>query len=421
MKWVCEIVTESTAYAKRLQLVNDAIALKETERIPICLTPSALPYFLTDDTTYMDSMYNFSKAIDAQVKYYSEFQPDAYMSTGLTSGKACELAGANMIDWPGRPGTKVPNFSTYQVIEHEYMLQEEYSELLTDFTGFMLRKYIPRAYPNLSGLSTISFNPTIVLSTKPLAGLYAPSSFEAYDILRKISDEDATAAAAFAEFGKTISGLGIPPMATGAGQVPYDILADYYRGTMGIFEDLIECEDMVEKACYMFADKQIAGFQYFRNAAMPVKRVFFPLHKGMDGFMSPEQYERLYWRPYMKVINALVEMDVVPIIYGEGPYDSRIEQMTDVPVGKTIIHFEKADMAKAKKVLGDKACLSGFFPVYLLEWGSKQQVVDEVKRTIDILAPGGGYIFDTNACIENVKRENLEAMFETIRTYGKAH
>ncbi len=46
--------------------------------------------------------------------------------------------------------------------------------------------------------------------------------------------------------------------------------------------------------------------------------------------------------------------------------------------------------------------------------------IDEVKRIIDILAPGGGFIFDTNAVVKNVKRENLEAMFETIRAYGKA-
>jgi hypothetical protein len=407
------------AFAQRLNLVNDAIALRETERIPICLTPSALPYFLSGDTTYKDSMYDYERAIEAQVRYYRDFQPDAYMSTGFTSGRACELAGATMIDWPGRPGTKVPDYSTYQVLEHEYMLQEEYSELLTDFTGFMLRKYIPRAYPNLSGLSSISFNPTIVLSTKPLSGLYAPSAFEAYQLLQKIGEEDGKAAAAYAEFGRRVSALDIPPMATGAGQVPYDILADYYRGTIGIFDDLVECEDLIEKACWMFADREIAGFRYFKNADMPVKRVFFPLHKGMDGFMSPAQYERLYWRPYMKVIEALVSMDVVPIIYGEGPYDSRIEQLADVPAGKTIIHFEKADMVKVKKVLGGKACLSGFFPIYLLEWGTKQQVIDEVKRTIDTLAPGGGYIFDTNACIENVKRENLEAMLETIREYGK--
>ena len=38
-----------------------------------------------------------------------------------------------MIDWPGRPGTRVPDFSTHQVIEHEYMSQDEYPEFINDF------------------------------------------------------------------------------------------------------------------------------------------------------------------------------------------------------------------------------------------------------------------------------------------------
>ena len=63
----------------------------------------------------------------------------------------------------------VPDFSTHQVIEQEYMSQEEYPEFIGDFTGFMLRKYIPRAFPALKGLEDIHFVPSIVLSTNPLA------------------------------------------------------------------------------------------------------------------------------------------------------------------------------------------------------------------------------------------------------------
>jgi uroporphyrinogen-III decarboxylase len=59
------------------------------------------------------------------------------------------------------------------------------------------------------------------------------------------------------------------------------------------------------------------------------------------------------------------------------------------------------------------------FPVYLLHYGTKQQVIDEVKRLIDILAPGGGYIFSTGAAHDNAIPENVEAMFDTVKTYGK--
>ena len=55
---------------------------------------------------------------------------------------------------------------------------------------------------------------------------------------------------------------------------------------------------------------------------------------------------------------------------------------------------------------------------YLLEYGTRAQVADAVKSLLDTCAPGGGYILDTDCCIENAKRENLEAMFETALTYG---
>ena len=110
---------------------------------------------------------------------------------------------------------------------------------------------------------------------------------------------------------------------------------------------------------------------------------------------------------------------MTPYIYTEGKYDSRLEFLKDVPKGKVVYHFEECDMAQAKKVLGDIACIAGGFPVHLLDRGSKQQVIDEVKRLIDICAPGGGYIFETVYGFDNSIPENVEAMFETVRTYGK--
>jgi hypothetical protein len=121
-------------------------------------------------SSYKDIYYNYRKAGDAMVKFYEHYSDlDAYVFTGFVSGKANELAGSSMIDWPGRPGTIVSDFSSHQVIEREYLQPEEYREFLGDYTGFMLRKYLPRAYPNLKGLDSIAFTPTIVLSTSLLA------------------------------------------------------------------------------------------------------------------------------------------------------------------------------------------------------------------------------------------------------------
>nr|WP_242941182.1 uroporphyrinogen decarboxylase family protein [Sporobacter termitidis] len=194
-------------------------------------------------------------------------------------------------------------------------------------------------------------------------------------------------------------------------------MGDFFRGAVGMLEDQLEYEDEIAAVCDMFADQQIQALQYFQYAPLPVKRVFFPLHKGMDGFISPKQYEKLYWKPLKKVMLALIDMGVTPFIYTEGRYETRLEQLADVPKGKVLYHFETVDMKEAKRILGNVACISGNLPIALMEFGKKAQVVAYCKYLIDTCAPGGGYIFDFSGSLENTKQENLDAMFDTLDTY----
>ena len=406
-------------YDQKIKRVNDAIELKEPDRVPVAPCANSLPYFLSEDTVFQDSMYNYDKAVDAIVKYYSHYDQDAIMYIGLTSGKANELAGTSQIDWPGRPGSIVAPTSSHQVIEHEFMTPEEYPELLRDYTGFMMKKYIPRAFTNLTGLKSFNLNPATILNASFLSGIYNPDVLSAFKLLEQIGGYDAEAAAASAAVNERLGEMGMPPFMTGISEAPFDILSDYFRGTIGAMEDQLEYPDYVAAACDMFADQQIEQLAWMKDADLPVKRIFFPLHKAMDGFMGPDDFQEIYWKPLKKIMLALIDMDVTPYIYTEGRYDTRLEAMTDIPKGKVIYHFETADMKRAKQILGDVACISGNLPIYLLEYGTKEQVADYVKYLIDNCAGGGGYIFDTNAGIDNAKRENVDIMFETAYTYGK--
>ena len=381
-------------FEKRLQLANQAIAHEEPERIPIWINYGSTPHILNEnpDAAFKDTFYNRERAKNSIIQFHQEFQPDVQMSN-LYSGKAEEIAETKYIDWPGRPGSAVADDSIYQVHEYAFMEQEEYPELLKDFTGYM---YIGQ----LNNLSNAQ-------------------AMDACEKLLKIGKLQAEAQKDLDDLRRTLAGMGFPPMQTGVGLVPYDTLSNYFRGTIGTFEDLIEGPDLVEQAVDLFTDLQIANFQYFRYAQMPVKRVMFWMHKGMDGFMSPGQFETLYWKPFMKVVHALAEMDVTSIIYTEGKYDSRLEQMVDLPENKCVVHFENVNLQNAKNIVGKNSCITANFPVYLLEYGTEEQVIEEAKRQIDIGAPGGGFIFETNASIENVKRENLLVLYDTVRTYGK--
>jgi uroporphyrinogen decarboxylase len=58
----------------------------------------------------------------------------------------------------------------------------------------------------------------------------------------------------------------------------------------------------------------------------------------------------------------------------------------------------------------------------VLPFGKPQEVVEEVQRRIDDLAPGGGFVF---AAVHNIQAfvpaENIVAAFDTARQYGRSH
>jgi uroporphyrinogen decarboxylase len=56
---------------------------------------------------------------------------------------------------------------------------------------------------------------------------------------------------------------------------------------------------------------------------------------------------------------------------------------------------------------------------YVLPRGSKREIVDEVKRRIEDLAPGGGFVFSAVHNIQgDVPPENIMTMWEAFRKYG---
>lgn len=78
------------------------------------------------------------------------------------------------------------------------------------------------------------------------------------------------------------------------------------------------------------------------------------------------------------------------------------------------------DTKKLKKEFGkDIVFWGGIDTQQVLPRGTTQQVRDEVKRRIDDLAPGGGFIFNPVHNIqEEVPPQNIMAMWEALQDYG---
>jgi uroporphyrinogen decarboxylase len=80
------------------------------------------------------------------------------------------------------------------------------------------------------------------------------------------------------------------------------------------------------------------------------------------------------------------------------------------------------DLKELKRNFGDSITFwgGGVDTQSTLNKGTPAQVADEVKRIIDILAPGGGFVFaPVHNIQDDVPAENFWAMWDTLQEYGK--
>jgi len=412
-------------YEEKMARNTAALELREGDRVPNHVSGNIFAVvqagYTMADIIYDETM---EKQKDSITRYLLTYDPDVCSNTDALTGKgtAMEKLAPTFIDWAGRTGSKLDPNSLMQFLEFAVLQDDDFEEFFSDRTGWALRKSMPM-------LSNI---------TKPLQDLQVPMAHGGHlrPLIRSLSTpEMKTMLQTFWELdeqltklekqGRKMAGeiaeLGYPTLGGGRAAVPFDTYSDELRGTIASLMDLYERPEDVER---FIEERQPIMLEEIRNmnrdGSKTGKHVSMMLHKGLDGFMSDEYYVKYYWRHLQEIIQAIVDVGMVPSIFCEGRYSTRLEHLRDVPKGKVLYRFEDTPMDLAKKVLGDVACICGGFDNTLLTFGTVQQVEDAAKKMLDDCAPGGGFIFQTkSSLVGDAKRENVEAMFRTVRDYGK--
>ncbi|HYB20242.1 MAG TPA: uroporphyrinogen decarboxylase family protein [Thermodesulfobacteriota bacterium] len=94
-----------------------------------------------------------------------------------------------------------------------------------------------------------------------------------------------------------------------------------------------------------------------------------------------------------------------------------VEILNPIQVGAK----DMGDTHKLKKEFGDSLTFwgGGADIQHILPFSTPQEVEDEVRRRIDDLAPGGGFVFAATQAIQpETPPENIMAMWRTLQTYG---
>ena len=411
--------TAEELFKQREKRVNDAIALRIPDRVPIEVMFAFFPAKYSG-VTVEEVMYDPEKLLKSQLKTLLDFKPDMDQNPfGLRFlGPILEALDFKQLRWPGHG---VAADLTYQFVEGEYMKAEEYDHFLLDPSDFMIRKYWPRACGALAGFEKLAPIHSIVTYYMGIPFGLAPFSLpeveQAMEAIKKAGRESMRIVSYSRLYGEKAKEEGFPLQFGAFTQAPFDTLGDFFRGTKGLMLDMYRRPDTVIKACEKLLPFMLeVAVNASKTSGNP--RVFIPIHKGLDGFMSQEQFKKFFWPTLSELMVTLINEGLNPCPLWEGDCTTRLDVIKDIPAGKACYAFEATDMAKAKEILQGTVCIRGNVPLSILATGTPDDVRAYCKRLIDVCGKGGGYIMDASTGLDDAKPENVKAMFEFTKEYG---
>ena len=404
-------------FEEREKRVNDAIQLREPDRVPVmCLTGFFPAYYA--GITCEEAMYDMDKTMAAWTKYIEDFEPDMVDNPFTTRflGAVLETLDYKQLRWAGHG---LDENAGYQFWEDEYMKGDEYDQFLFDPTDFIIRTYWPRifgAFKSFENLPPLHDIIAYFMGLGKFAAFGSPEIVKALEALTEAAKKAQKMVEGAIAWSARCRELGFPAHAGSLSQAPFDTLSDFLRGTRGAMLDLFRQPDKVLEATEKLFPMMLALGLTAKARGVP--RVFIPLHKGLDGFISPDQFKTFYWPTLKRLIEGLIDEGCTPIVFWEGDVASRLEMIGDIPRGKAVYKFEQTDMFRAKEILGDQVCLEGNVPLSLLVAGTPDDIKGYCKKLIDVVGKGGGFIMDSSTTIDDAKPENVKAMFEFTKEYG---
>lgn len=339
--------------------------------------------------------YDFSKLRDAAEKICDDLAVDACPIQGVSvlaripayyeymDSQSFEMGGNGQVQHPEVSG----------------MLPEDYDYLIEDPYACLLERIIPRQYKGLS-------------LDNPVSRCLAMDASRASVRTQAMSMGPV--------IGQLIEKKGYyqgPPMGSGGfTEAPFDFIGDQLRGFSGVSMDIRRDKKRLMAAC-----EAVLPLMYqfgLPDHPHPEGIISTPLH--MPTFMRPKDVEEMWFPTYQKMLQQFSAKGARVRAFCEDNWMRYLDMLQDLPAGH-ILAFEYGDPKEIKEKLGNRFIITGLYPLELVKTGTPQQCIDKAKELLDIMLPGGGYIFGFDKVpmmASDINLENLIALLKFVRDYS---
>lgn len=366
--------------------IDAAIALKPVDRVPIVpLMGTFSPRF--QGVKLADMVRDMDLGRECLMRTFDDL--GGWDATYFASSTG-ELGFSVMGMATKMPGRELGEDELWQLDEREIMRVEDYDFILQNGWNAYLAHCFPRLgmmgippdefLPRLGAVAAQGVKDTLAWEAKGVpvfAGMGANPPFEAISFTRSLKET----------------------------------MLDVYRRP----DTLLAAMDRIVAETVPFT---IQTFGELKKATRWGNRTAF-VGATRAPFLSRRYFDRFFW-PYLKrIVNELLAGGITPLLHFDSNWDAYLDHFLDLPKGEVILELDSAtDIFEAKHILKGHMCLMGDVPPAMLKLGTPEEVTAYVKRLIDVVGEGGGFILSTGCdCPIDAKPENVRALIETGKTY----
>ncbi|MBO4359294.1 MAG: uroporphyrinogen decarboxylase [Eubacteriaceae bacterium] len=377
----------------RNQLFADVLSGKVPDRVPEKVGISGTAVLEWAGYDLRTAQYGYSKNIDAMKKFNAEFDTDnvcggfggaAPFYTKVIGSRTNVMGSDGFMQHPDVAGMEV----------------DEYDDFIADPVKFIWDTVIPRVFTEFA----------------------QPWPHNAFALLKMIKTQDEVmghlgrASAECARENNKVTRAG----GGGISRAPFDYFADYLRSFTGAMIDMKRMPDKVLEAVDAITPLMIkCANDRVRPTDRTSQRVFFALH--MPTYMTVKDFEKFWWPSFKETVWGVYDKGFGIQIFCEENWMRMLDYLDELP-DMCELQFEYGDPKTVKEKVGKKHVISAMYPLTYLANGTLEEACDKVKEYLDILAPGGKYIFNMDKSVlrgRQIDWNKLNPWLDCIHTYGK--
>ena len=192
-------------------------------------------------------------------------------------------------------------------------------------------------------------------------------------------------------------------------------------GLDGLSYALADDPGLVDTVLGRYADWTIAVVRHLRDAGVDVIWNHDDIAYKTGPMVSPRMHRQVFMPHLRRVADAIKATGLPWIYHSDGNLMSLLDDLLSLGIdGLHPLEPGAMDIEEVKRVYGQRVCLVGNVDLhYTLTRGTPEEVEAEVRRRIEVVGRGGGYMISSaNSITSYCRIENVRAMVEAIRRYA---